>query len=53
MASPLAVAEPLQFLAPLRLKKRDSGGKDRWKYEIGPAGSDHNERLPLNLQVQG
>ncbi|HMH05055.1 MAG TPA: hypothetical protein VK579_00095, partial [Terriglobales bacterium] len=23
------------------------------KYEIGPAGSDRNERLPLNLQVQG
>jgi hypothetical protein len=32
--------------------KHGSGGKDRYWYEIEPAGSDRNERLPWNLQGQ-
>jgi hypothetical protein len=47
------VAGPIRLLALPRLTRRGSGGKDRWKSGIGPAGSDRNELLPLNLQVQG
>src|SRR4029079_13766487 len=52
-ASSAAVAAPSRLPALPHLTRHGSAGKDRWWYGIGPAGSDRNELLPLNLLVQG
>ena len=51
-ASLAAEAGPKLLRARLHLTMRGNDGKDHWWYGIEPAGSDHNELLPLNLPGQ-
>ena len=52
LASSAAEAAPQLLLARPHLTRHGNGGKDRYWYEIEPAGICRNEQLPLNLLGQ-